>query len=358
MPTVQPAGSRVLITGANGYIAMWIIRTLLEQGYSVRGVVRSLEKATKLKQHFSSYGDKLELIIIEDMMKASARYDGAFDDAVKDVDAIEHTASPVTLSAVEPDDYIKPALQGTLSVLKSALHFGKKVKRIVITSSSAAIHRVITQPTHIFDETQWGDEAIEIVQEKGRDAPPMMKYKASKTLAEKAAWDFYNQHKNEVQWDLVVLHPPFVLGPSLQEVKTPESLNVSLEIFYNMLTQPNKSDEELKATYNFVDVRDVSKAHVEVLKNEKAAGERIILANGASTWQDTRNYIHSLRPDLYASGVLPRGNSDLDNPVLYIYNPEKGKKLLGLEYISKNEMIGDLLADFEARGWLKKPVDT
>ncbi|KAF8871425.1 hypothetical protein CPB84DRAFT_1800782 [Gymnopilus junonius] len=113
-----------------------------------------------------------------------------------------------------------------------------------------------------------------------------------------------------------------------------------------MLTQPNKSDEELKATYNFIGVRDVSKAHVEVLKNEKAAGERIILANGASTWQDTRNYVHSLRPDLYASGVLPRGNPDLDNTVLYIY------------IYQQNEMIGDLLADFEARGWLKKPVDT
>ena len=69
MPTVAP-GSRVLVTGANGYIAMWVVRHLLEQGYTVRGVIRSQDKGKRLKEYFASYGDKLELAIVPDMMKA------------------------------------------------------------------------------------------------------------------------------------------------------------------------------------------------------------------------------------------------------------------------------------------------
>ena len=68
------------------------------------------------------------------------------------------------------------------------------------------------------------------------------------------------------------------------------------------------------------------------------------------------NTAYSLRPDLYASGALPRGNSELDNTVLFVYNPEKGKKILGFEYISKEKVVKDLLADYEARGWLKASV--
>ncbi|KAF8874581.1 D-lactaldehyde dehydrogenase [Gymnopilus junonius] len=352
MPTVAP-GSRVLVTGANGYIAMWVVRTLLEQGYTVRGLVRSLEKGKRLREYFSSYDDKLELAIVEDIMK-----DGAFDESVKGVDAIEHMASPVTFSAVEPDEYISPAIKGTLGILKSALKFGTNVKRIVITSSVAAIYGTPPKPEHVFDETSWGDESVKIVEEIGKDAPGVVKYRASKTLAEKAAWEFFNQHKSEVQWDLVTLHPPFVIGAPLHEIKSPKDLNVSLQIFYSNLTDASKTEQQLKATYNYVDVRDISKAHVQVLQNDKAAGQRIIIANGASTWQEARNLTSTLRPDLYASGVLPRGKSDLNKTLEYIYSPEKGKKLLGLEYVSQENMIKDTLAVFEARGWLQKSSDT
>ena len=75
MPIVNPTGARVLVTGANGFIAMWTIRSLLEQGYGVRGVVRSLEKGKHLKEYFSSYGDKLELFVVEDMMKVISLLD-------------------------------------------------------------------------------------------------------------------------------------------------------------------------------------------------------------------------------------------------------------------------------------------
>jgi nucleoside-diphosphate-sugar epimerase len=116
MPAVNP-GSRILVSGANGYIAVWIVRVLLERGFSVRGTVRSESKAGYLRKMFSSYGDKHEVVVVEDITKVCTfqlswlhynshrciRQEGAFDEVVKGVDAIAHTASPFHLKADDTD---------------------------------------------------------------------------------------------------------------------------------------------------------------------------------------------------------------------------------------------------------------
>ena len=118
------------------------------------------------------------------------------------IDAIEHTASPFHLNAVEPKganlllrnrchnliisiaELIEPAVKGTIGILKSAIKNGPNVKRIVITSSCASIVRVVHEPTRLTEE-DWGNEAIEWTERDGKDASPLTKYRASKTLAEK-----------------------------------------------------------------------------------------------------------------------------------------------------------------------------
>lgn len=113
MPTVESnTSSHVLITGGNGYIGMWVIRFLLEQGYAVRAAVRSEDKGNRLQEYFH---DKVKWVVVEDITKVSHQsseiyrrliafcQDGAFDDAVRDVDGIIHMASPVDSSSVEPD---------------------------------------------------------------------------------------------------------------------------------------------------------------------------------------------------------------------------------------------------------------
>ncbi|KAF8959881.1 D-lactaldehyde dehydrogenase [Flammula alnicola] len=347
MPVVAP-GSKILVSGANGFIAMWVIRTLLEQGYIVRGAVRSNEKGKRLREYFGSYGDKVEWVVVEDITK-----DGAFDEAVKGVGGIEHMASPLNSPTDDPDDYIKPAVHGTIGMLQSALRAGKQIKRVVVTSSIVAVISTVTGSPRTFDEKDWGDEFVKTVGEKGKKSSPDEKYRASKTLAEKAAWEFYNKHKAEISWDLVALNPPLVLGPPLQEVKTPAHLNVSLDIWFNMVFA-EKPDAVLKSTHGYVHVKDIAAAHVIALEREAAGGERIIVASGTTTWQDLRNLIYSLKPEYYTSGVLPRGTPDLETVVLSIYNTDKSKKILGLEYRSLTEVITDLLTDFEARGWLEK----
>jgi nucleoside-diphosphate-sugar epimerase len=158
MPSVDK-GSKVLVSGANGYIGMWIVRTLLERGFAVRGSVRTEDKGKFVIQYFKSlgHGDKFEVALVDDIAMVGnwcffnpylwpdlEFEEGALDEAVKGVGAIVHTASPVEFNLKEPDgaqrfyyvsesfmystfyevDVIKPAVQGTLGMLKSALKNG------------------------------------------------------------------------------------------------------------------------------------------------------------------------------------------------------------------------------------------
>jgi len=221
--------AKVLVTGANGYLAVWVVKKYLEAGYSVRGTVRSLSKSTFLTEKFSNYGDRFELVAVEDITK-----DGAFDEAVKGVDVIAHTASPFHFKATDPNgmsslsyqkarvffllkrvhsDIIIPAVRGTTSILNSALKHGSNVKRFVLTSSAVAVREPTTVP-RAFAESDWNNADVEAVKTKGSAAGPAVMYMASKALAEKAAWEFVAAHKSEISWDLVAINPPYIFGAS------------------------------------------------------------------------------------------------------------------------------------------------
>ncbi|PPQ72545.1 hypothetical protein CVT25_004879, partial [Psilocybe cyanescens] len=357
MPTI-PANlnARVLVTGANGYVAAWVVRSLLEQGYIVRGTVHSQSKGKQLKKTFTSehYSDKFKYVIIEDFTK-----EGTFNEIVKDVDAIEHVTSPVTESNTDtyedPQIYIQPAVKGTVGILESAMKYGTNVKRVVVTSSVAAILRNITVPT-VLDENDWGDEWVKIVEEKGRDAPSLYKYFASKVLSEQAAWEFYENHKAKLGWELVVINPshvrylrfsmcsPFclpnqtiqVLGPPLLDFKAVSKVTRSVEMWYKYMSK-DQPDEILQGGYNYIDVRDLADAHVESLKKEAAGGERVIVSGG--------DLLFSHKPQYYADGALMRGKPGLEPVIMTILNAEKAKKILGIAYKSHKEMTLDTLAN-------------
>ncbi|KAH9855693.1 NAD-P-binding protein [Lenzites betulinus] len=343
MPAVD--SGKVLVTGANGFIAVWVVKTLLEQGFSVRGTVRSESKATHLRDIFASYGDKFEVVIVEDITK-----EGAFDEAVKGIDAIEHTASPFHFKADDPDELIVPAVQGTTGILKSALKYGADVKRVVVTSSCASVLTVGTQP-RVFTEADWNEASVSEVREKGRAAAQPSKYRASKTLAEQAAWAFVKDAQGGLPWDLVVLNPPFVFGPAIHGVgDTPESLNESAREWYLMVVKREIDNESLANNgSSYVDVRDLALAHVLALKKQEAGGERIIVSAGPYKWQDWVNAAHKLDPKISA------GNTAYDPAKaahLFQYSPDKERKLLGVPFRTLEQTTKDTLDDLRARGWL------
>ena len=225
--------AKVLVTGANGFLAVYTVQKYLQAGYSVRGTVRSLSKSAFLTEKFSDYGGRFELVVVEDITK-----EGAFDEAVKGVDAIAHTASPFHYQSTNPDgmslfplrkhvlfnkmkpDLIIPAVQGTTSILNSALKHGSTVKRVVATSSAAAVREPTTVP-RIFNEGTWNNASVEAVKTKGSAAGAVAIYMASKTMAEKAAWDFVAAHKSDISWDLVVINAPWIFGVSFSPFLQP-----------------------------------------------------------------------------------------------------------------------------------------
>ena len=111
-------------------------------------------------------------------------------------------------------DLIIPAVRGTTSILNSALKHGSNVKRVVLTSSVVAVFELTSLP-RVFNETNWTDASVEAVKTKGSAVDPYTIYQASKTLAEKAAWEFVASHKSEISWDLVAINPPWIFGASL-----------------------------------------------------------------------------------------------------------------------------------------------
>ncbi|XP_006459379.1 hypothetical protein AGABI2DRAFT_65374 [Agaricus bisporus var. bisporus H97] len=359
---VTAAPSKVLITGANGYIAMWVIDFLLKAGYSVRGAIRGLDKTKDLNDKFSSWvaSGILEFIVVKDVT-----IEGAFDDAVKDVDGVLHMASPVVVDADDPQDVINPAVSGALGLLKSALKHGNRVNRVVFTSSTATIFAPVTKPT-VLNESNWNTVTLEEVERLGRAATSHQKYRASKILAEKAVWEFYEANKERSRWDITVINPPFlrcyILQPALNNFKTPSEQNASTKLWWDNVIATPATPESASFAACWVDVRDLALAHMLALQKPDAGGERLLISAGPFTYQDWIDIASTHRSPLKThefphhkefGGYLPKGCPDVKRDYLLIYDNAKGLKILGpeLKYRTMEETTADILEDYAARGW-------
>jgi dihydroflavonol-4-reductase len=199
----------VLVTGAAGYIAGQLVKQLLELGYTVHGTVRSLSNKSRYSYLTQLPNASTHLKLFE----ADLSQEGAFDDAIAGTSIVFHTASPAnfTLIASSSDpqrDVVDPAIQGTLNVLKSAAKT-TSVKRVVVTSSNSAIHDPIDPAESRIkpiNEESWNTTAK-------LGAGPGETYCVSKVEAEKAAWNYVEQNKDKISFDLVVINPTMNYGP-------------------------------------------------------------------------------------------------------------------------------------------------
>jgi len=341
MVAISPP-AKVLVTGANGFLAVYVVEKYLEAGYSVRGTVRSLSKSAFLTDKFSNYGDRFELVVVEDITK-----EGAFDEAVRGVDAIAHTASPFHYKSTNPDDLIIPAVQGTTSILNSALGHGSTVKRVVLTSSVAAVREPATVP-RIFNEGSWNNASVEEVKTKGSAAGAAAIYMASKTMAEKAAWEFVAAHKSDISWDLVVINAPWIFGPSLSPAPTLDDINTSQREVYDTLSG-ERTGAQLRGQGNWVHVTFAAEAHVRATHAAAAGGERIIVRSGSFFYQDLLDAAAEL-------GIpnVPRGEPGSTKDIQFIVNLEttKAEELLGLTNTKTlKDVVAESVVDFKARGY-------
>jgi len=329
MPAVL-APATILVTGASGFVGAQVASKYLEAGYKVVATVRSSPKGDYLKEVFKAYGDKFSYLIVEDIGKP-----GAFDAAVKGVDAIAHTAAPFHFNSTNPDDLWIPARQGTLEILESAAK-APNVKRVIITSSTVTISPPTAKPGYIYSEKDWNVESEkEVLTKGGAEAGPLHIYFASKTRAEKAAWEFMEANKGKVNWDLITLQPPWIFGPSIHEVSNVNNLNTSLAYFRNIAlnsASAGKDKEELTSSLGaFADVRDVANAHVLATRSTTASNDRIAIAPDAFSPQ-------SVYDALNAAGIkAPTGfpGEEIRNPL--VFDVSKSKRVLGIQYLDPKQ---------------------
>ncbi|KZV76077.1 NAD-P-binding protein [Peniophora sp. CONT] len=335
MPAVAPP-ARALVTGANGFVAAWVVRAYLEEGYSVVGTVRSASKGNHLKKQFASFGDKFEVKVVEDITAP-----GAFDDAVKGVEIVAHTASPFYMNAKTAHELIDPAVRGTTGVLESILKNGTSVRRVVITSSVAAI---LNPPNGgALDETSWNVNHPKEVEAKGADASGSAKYCASKALAERSAWDFVQQH--QPSWDLVTINPSLVLGPPIHEVSSLDNLNESLKQLYDVLYKNTMDTKALSENWSqWVNVRDVAKAHMLAAKTPAAGGERFILNYEKFYWQDMVDEANDIDSSVPAKGAY---GATRGKEVFMTFQRAKAERILGLKFTELHETVRDCMTYFK-----------
>ncbi|KAH6911968.1 hypothetical protein BKA70DRAFT_1534940, partial [Coprinopsis sp. MPI-PUGE-AT-0042] len=177
----------------NSFIALYVVKMLLKRGNSVCASVQSESKGRLLQQIFHSHGERLEIVVVPDMA-----VEGAWDEAVRGVQAIEYVATVANFSNPNPNPevFIQPTIRGVLSILESTLKYKNNVKRIVYSSSLVAVAD-FDQDYHAYTD-DWNESALQVVKEKGSAVGVQAIYSASKVYAERATWDFYKKHKNEV----------------------------------------------------------------------------------------------------------------------------------------------------------------
>lgn len=252
----------ILVTGASGFVAIHTVIQLLQQGYNVRGTIRSLSKEADLRKTISNYvqaNDRLEIL------SADLSQDAGWDEAMQNVETVLHVASPFPL--YEPkheDELIVPAVQGTLRVLRAAHKAG--VKRMVQVSSVAAISSGHNGENKTFSEADWSDLTKDIGA-----------YAKSKTLAERAAWDFIHGSENTNKMQLTTINPPLILGPVPNK-----DFRTSIELVRTIMLGQVPGVGRIKM--GSVDVRDVASALILAMQTPEAAGQRILVAADRSLW--------------------------------------------------------------------------
>ena len=275
--------ARVLVTGASGFVAQHLILQLLAKGYQVRGTVRSMKRADEVRSVLAKHDPRAKEI---EIVEADLGSDAGWTEAVKGCEFVQHVASP--FPAVHPKDemeLIRPARDGALRVLKAAKAAG--VKRVVMTSSMAAIaYGHGDKRAEISDETMWSNP----------DGPDNTPYTRSKTIAERAAWDYVNGEGKGLE--LAVINPTGILGPALSK-----DVSTSLEIPIQIMG--GKMPGLPRLGFSIVDVRDVAACHVAAMELPAAAGERFLATDDFMWIEDAAAIVRQAFP-AYASKIPTR----------------------------------------------------
>ncbi|KAK9069080.1 hypothetical protein SSX86_013196 [Deinandra increscens subsp. villosa] len=315
----------VCVTGGSGFIGSWLVRLLLDRGYTVNATVKDLKNENETKHLEALEGAESRLRLFQiDLLD----YDSIVA-AVAGASGVFHLASPCSVDEVHDaeNEMLAPAIKGTNNVLKAAKELG--IKRVVVTSSVSAIVPSPSWPSDVpKSEDCWTDE--EYCKQKG------LWYPLSKTLAEKAAWDF----SKEKGLDIVVVNPGTVMGPIL-----PPTIGASMQML--LLLIQGCTDVYENFFMGPVHVKDVALAHILVYENTSATG-RHMCVESISHYGDFAASVAELYPEYN----IPRFPKDTQPGLMRSKNGSKKLMDLGLEFTSVEQMIRDGVESLKSKGFL------
>ncbi|WP_157634614.1 SDR family oxidoreductase [Spirosoma panaciterrae] len=261
----------VLVTGGTGFVGIHCILQLLQKGYRVKTTIRSLQRKEDVIAMLKNGGitDLSQLTFVE----ADLTNDANWSEAAAGCDYVLHVASPISLRIPKDEnDMIRPAVEGTLRVLRAARDAG--VKRVVMTSNFGAVGYSHTDTTKVITEESWTDP----------NEPGLSAYNKSKVLAERAAWAFMEKEGGNLE--LSVINPVGIFGPSLG----PE-LSSGFGLLKQVLDGSMKRVPNM--TISLVDVRDVADLHLRAMTNPAAKGQRFLaIAGETMTLPDIAQFLN------------------------------------------------------------------
>ncbi|XP_068637035.1 cinnamoyl-CoA reductase CAD2-like [Aristolochia californica] len=315
----------VCVTGGSGFIGSWAVRLLLERGYTVHTTVKDLndEKETKHLKAMDFADSHLRLFEMDLLDYNSILA------AVQNTVGVIHMASPNTIERVEdPErDLLGPAIDGTKNVLKAAKFCG--VKRVVVTASVSGIIPSPKWPADVVKgEDCWTD--IEYCKQKE------LLYPISKTMAEKAAYEF----SKETGLEVVCVNPGTVLGPIL-----PPVINASMAMLVRLLKGSTDVYEDFYM--GCVHVKDVALAHILLYENKSASGRHLCI-EAITHFSDFAAKV----AELYPNYNVPSFPKDTQPGLLRARDPSKKLVNLGLKFHSMEEIIKDSVESLKSRGYI------
>lgn len=268
----------VLLTGASGFIAKHVAQRLLNAGWRVRATVRGDTRREEVRAALAPHVAASTLDKGLEFVALDLTTDDGWATATEGVDALVHTASPFPLSDPDLEDaVIRPAVDGTLRALRAARDAG--VGRVVLTSSIAAIiHCDLPDGRRDYDESAWSDPKH----------PRASAYDRSKTLAERAAWDFVRDEAPEIA--LTTINPGLVFGPLMDD-----RYGSSVSLVKRMLS--GKDPMQPQYALPVVDVRDVAEMHLRALQRAETAGKRYIASAGTLSFSEMARALKAAHPD-------------------------------------------------------------
>ncbi|KZP23508.1 NAD-P-binding protein [Athelia psychrophila] len=307
----------ILVTGANGFLGSHIVHQLLEKGYRVRGTARG-PKVALSREIFASYGDKFEVVTVNDTAKDD------ISEIVRGVDAVIHAAAPLPShykGGIE--ELIQAAVEGALNIIRQAEKGG--VKRIIYTSSIVAVFNA--------SGTLGPDDWSTVTTEQAVAGGPFPAYIKAKTEAEKAVWKFAEEHP---QTDLTVLNPPYLFGPFAPNFKIPKPDFGALSTNLHFLHFLQKEGRWYPSSPGAADVRDVARIHVEALNSppqSQVGPKRLPIASPYdANWKEAARFVREAYPDLVAKGRLVGPSTGPDFPFDKLpVDLERVKEVTGVE---------------------------